>query len=171
MGLSSVGGYGGSGIHSLIPIMKSNEQDGYKVSHKASGLVPSNFTFPTYYVFDGNFPPKGYNEKMSSNDEYTCIYSNGPLDIYIELPFEKKLLVVVPTYATPDGVWTFSQTIEASYSDDGSKYTKIPMFQHFGGGSLVIPETEVTPHKYYKIHIPNMNGYAICLSNLYLFGK
>lgn len=163
---------GSSGeIHSLIPIMKSNEQGGYKVSHKASGSVPSNFTFPTYYVFDGNFPPKGYDEEMSSNDEYTCIYSNGLLQVFVELPSPKKLLVVVPTYATPDGVWTLSQGIEASYSDDGSRYTKIPMFQQIGGGSLVIPESKVSPHKYYKISIPGVNGYAICLSNLYLFGK
>lgn len=170
MSLMNNGGSSGE-IHNLIPIMKSNEQGGYKVSHKASGSVPSNFTFPTYYVFDGNFPPKGYDKEMSSNDEYTCIYSNGALDIFVELPFPKKLLVVVPTYATPDGVWTLSQSIEASYSDDGSRYTKIPMFQQIGGGSLVIPEAEVSAHKYYKIRIPGVNGYAICLSNLYLFGK
>ena len=158
-------------IYSLVPIMKSNEQGGYKVSHKASGSVPSNMTFPTYYVFDGNFPPKGYNKEMSSYDEYTCIYSNGPLEVFVELPSPKKLLVVVPTYATPDGVWTLSQSIEASYSDDGSQYTKISMFQQIGGGSLVIPETDVSPHKYYKLRIPSVTGYAICLSNLYLFGK
>lgn len=171
MGLKSVGGYTGSGICSLVPIMKSNEQDGYKVSHKASGSVPSNMTFPTYYVFDGNFPPEGYNKNMSSYDEYTCIYSNGPLEVFVELPSPKKLLAVVPTYATPDGRWTLSQGIEAHYSDDDSQYTKIPMFQQIGGGSLVIPETEVSPHKYYKIYIPGVSGYAICLSNLYLFGK
>lgn len=153
-------------ICSLIPVMKSNEQGGYKISY-----TPNDEEYPAYNAFDGITPEK--TEMTGGSTDIPYIYSWGGknLIVYVELPTPKTVLAVCADYVSFGGSYGSgpSGEIRVAASEDGEQYTQI--FKSLNnGGYASIPEGKALPYRFYKItFIAGSAG--VGLGEFRMFGK
>lgn len=165
---------GSSGIHSLIPIMKSDEQNGCSVSYYPS---ENEGKYPAYYAFDGAIPPK---RTIRSPDSYTGIYagsqSGGDMDVYINFSAPKRVYYATAIYVTALPWHIADEMILYGSNDagDSPNWTEIKMYgtDNAGGGLLARSiDSSATAYKRYKIHFVHNYTYRVGVAQIALFGR
>lgn len=158
-------GRGNGGLHSLVPVMKSNNQNGITLSITGN-QDPSNH--PAYYAFDGIFPNTA---NVSRPQDYTSIYTQptGRMSIYISFPSKKKIYSVlqVPisvSNAGPGSIYLYGKENDNTYTQLGASDT---------GTAIALMESQVVKaYKEYRIDCYRGGTTIGCgIAQLQIFGK
>ena len=83
-------GRGNRGIYSLVPIMKSNSQNGITLSITGNQNPDQH---PAYYAFDGIFPNTA---NVSRPQDYTSIYTRSGANLAVGSSYVSKTNDLLP---------------------------------------------------------------------------
>lgn len=163
-GFASVGG-GISEIHRLVPIMKSNNQNGITLSITGN-QDPSNH--PAYYAFDGIFPSE---VNVSRPQDYTYVNTapGGKMSIYISFPSKKKIYSVLQVPIGGSGFGTGAMYLYAKA--ESGDYVKLRDGE--SGLGIAFMESEVVQaYKEYRIDCTRGGSSIGCgIAQIQIFGK
>lgn len=180
MGHAPTSSADGAGIRSLIPTMKANEQDGYRLW--AENIIQEDI-HPLWHAFDGVYIA-GSAEDMTLNPPYDQttyilgdkVAEDRPVTVYVELPSPKKLLLLtaVPVFFGGSYGWTYPSGIFVYGSNDGVDFSK-QLFASAIGYCYVFTNEEgmesAGSFKYYKMVFNPMGARGVALADIKLFGK
>lgn len=155
---------GESGIHSLVPVMSSNNQNGISLS-VSGNQDPSD---QAYYVFDGNFPLDPSTANAADHPHLSCIAS-ATLSVYVTFSSPKKVFSVVqcPIKGSNFGFGT----IALYAKDENGDFIEIAPWRTSPGESILIPDEDVQAYTEYRIDGKRGGSSGIGIAQLQLYGK
>lgn len=155
---------GNGGLHSLVPVMKSNNQNGIAVSV----IGDQNSKTQAFYVFDGIFPSI---TNVSNPQDYTYLSTSptNKMSIFVTFPSAKKIYSILQV---PIAAKNFSIGNIDLYAkiEDGS-YTLLRKGENSLG--ITFAETEsVQAYKEYRIDCYRGGSTVGCgIAQLQIFGR
>ena len=168
MGLSNVGGSVSTQYRSLIPILKSVSQSGYRVS--ASSIYSQQSADDVVICFDGKTDDATWELTGVAREKIFIGASMSNQSITIELPTPKEVHMAVVIYpvTVAYGVGG-AKTLSVSGSNDGAVYTPL-------NGTAATPwvfvrnQADSARYKYYRLDMTRAYEY-IGVIEIMLFGQ
>lgn len=158
-------GRGNRGIYSLVPIMKSNSQNGITLSITGNQNPDQH---PAYYAFDGIFPSE---VNVSRPQDYTYVNTapGGKMSIYISFPSKKKIYSVLQVPIGGSGFGTGAMYLYAKA--ESGDYVKLRDGE--AGLGIAFMESEaVQAYKEYRIDCYRGGATTGCgIAQLQIFGR
>lgn len=158
-------GRGNRGIYSLVPIMKSNSQNGITLSITGNQNPDQH---PAYYAFDGVFPSV---TNVSRPQDYTYVncLAAGKMSIYISFPTKKRIYSLLQIPIAGNG---FSiGAIDLYAKDEHGDYVKLRTGENSLGITFMESEN-VQAYKEYRIDCYRGGTTTGCgIAQLQIFGR